>query len=247
MASNMTLDGRVAIVTGCGRGLGEAQTRAIHRSGAKVLCTDILPDGGERLAEELGPDVHFLRHDVSRRDEWERAVGEAEQRFGPVSILVNNAGILLLRKIETISEADYRRVVDVNQISVLLGIQSVIPSMRRAGGGSIVNISSTAGMGAAPLLVAYSASKFAVRGITKVAALELAVDNIRVNSVHPGSIRTEMTRDFPEPAGTPIRRWGEASEIADMVVFLASSASSFCTGSEFVADGGQTAVLSSTT
>ena len=186
------LDGRVAIVTGAARGQGAAHARAFVREGAKVLLTDVLDDEGRAIASALGQHARYLRHDVRSEADWATAVQEAESAFGPVSILVNNAAIHWVRAIEDESAAEFRKLLDVNLIGPFLGIQAVIASMRRAGGGSIVNISSTAGIRGFHWHGAYASSKWGVRGLTKVAAIELAVDKIRVNSVHPGVIDTAM-------------------------------------------------------
>lgn len=238
------VDGRVAIVTGGARGLGAAQARLLAAEGASVVVTDVLAEQGRELAGQLGDRARFVDHDVSDAAGWSEVVRAAEDAFGPVSVLVNNAGILREAPLESLDEADYRRVVDVNQVGVFLGMRAVVPSMRRAGGGSIVNISSVAGIVGFPGFLGYVASKWAIRGMTKAAALELAGDRIRVNSVHPGVIDTEMTRGLSAGdaavAAQPIPRKGRPEEIARLVCFLASDESSFSTGSEFVADGGLT-------
>jgi 3alpha(or 20beta)-hydroxysteroid dehydrogenase len=223
--------------------MGAAHVRLLSENGARVLCCDVLAAEGAALAQELGSMVRFLPLDVTSREQWREAVATAERFFGPVSILVNNAGVLAIDPIESMTEEAYRRVIDVNQVGTFLGMQAVIPSMRRAAGGSIVNISSTAGFAGAKHMVAYVASKFAVRGMTKVAALELGPDKIRVNSVHPGGVATPMVKNFGAPAHIPIPRLADPSELAQLVLFLASDASSYCTGSEFVADGGYLAVV----
>lgn len=241
------LDGKTALVTGGAGGMGEAHVRRFVAEGARVYFVDMLAEQGEALAQELGDAVTFSVADVTSETDWQRIVAEAEALYGPVHILVNNAGIVLRDPIETMSEAVYRKVIDVNQLSVFLGMKAIVPSMRRAGSGSIINISSICGFVGRPETVAYTASKFAVRGMTKVAAVELAVDNIRANSVHPGAIITPMfeamaqsVRD--ELAGeTPLGRLAAASEITNLVLFLASDEASYCTGSEFVADGGMLA------
>jgi 3alpha(or 20beta)-hydroxysteroid dehydrogenase len=238
------VDGRVAIVTGGARGLGAAQARLLADEGASVVVTDVLAERGRALADEIGGRARFVDHDVTDPAGWSDVVRAAEEAFGPVSVLVNNAGILHEEPLESLDEADYRRVVEVNQVGVFLGMRAVLPSMRRAGGGSIVNISSVAGIVGFPGFLGYVASKWAIRGMTKAAALELAGDGIRVNSVHPGVIDTEMTKGLSAAdaavAAQPIPRKGRPEEIARLVCFLASDESSFSTGSEFVADGGLT-------
>ena len=240
------VSGKVAIVTGAARGMGAAHARRLVDEGAKVMLTDILDSEGEAVAKSLGACARYLHHDVIKEVDWKRAITETEKAFGPVSVLINNAGMIAYGSIEEMDESVYRRVIDVNQLSVFLGMKSVIPSMKRAGGGSIINISSVAGLIGARHALPYTASKFAVRGMSKAAAIELAPDNIRVNSVHPGMIITPMTEPTPESeasinefiAATPARRWGEPDEVANVVLLLASDESCFSTGAEFIVDGG---------
>lgn len=242
------LEGKTAIITGAARGMGEAHARRFVAEGAKVVMTDILPEG-EAVAESLGGNALFLHHDVCDEARWNEVVATAEERFGPVSVLVNNAAITDNVAIEDLSLDGYRRMMEVNQVSVFIGMKAIAASMRRAGGGSIVNISSLAGIVGGPNAVAYAATKFALRGMTKVAAIEWGRDKIRVNTVHPGAIRTPMLMDNPafeelEKFGSmsPLGRLGEAEEITALVLFLASDEASFCTGAEFIADGGATAM-----
>ncbi|KJS12646.1 MAG: 3-alpha-hydroxysteroid dehydrogenase [Peptococcaceae bacterium BRH_c8a] len=242
------LAGKVAIITGGARGMGASHARRFVKEGAKVVFTDILVNEGEALAQELGENAKFIRHDVTNATDWEQVVTETEKTFGPVSILVNNAGIVIAKPIESYTEEEYRRVIDINQVSVFLGMKAVLPSMKKTTGGSIVNISSINGLRGSANTIAYDASKFAVRGMTKSAAIELAPYGIRVNSVHPGIIETPMvvqedTKDLVvELANSiPLKRIGKPEEASNLVVFLASNESSFSTGSEFVIDGGSTA------
>ena len=240
------VSGKVAIVTGAARGMGAVDAQRLIEEGAKVMLTDVLDVEGESTAKALGGNARYMHHDVRKEIEWKNVVAETERAFGPVSVLVNNAGIVTYALIETLEEADYRRVIDINQVSVFLGMKSVLPSMKRAGGGSIINISSIAGMVGGSMIQAYTASKFAVRGMTKSAAIEFAPYNIRVNSVHPGIIRTPMTMPTPEAEasfqmainGTPAKRAGEPIEVANVVLMLATDESRFTTGAEFVVDGG---------
>lgn len=241
------VSGKVVIVTGAARGLGAAFARRLVEEGAKVMLTDVLESEGLATAQALGSNARFLRHDVTQEAEWKRIVEATEGAFGPVSVLINNAGIATYHPTETLEEKDYRRVIDVNQVSVFLGMKTVLPSMKRAGGGAMINISSVAGLVGGPAnALAYNASKFAVRGMTKAAAIEFAPDNIRVNSVHPGAIRTLMSVPTPESeglletflAGTPAARIGEPEEVANLVLLLASDEARFSTGAEFVIDGG---------
>ncbi|OHV06929.1 glucose 1-dehydrogenase [Mycobacterium talmoniae] len=236
---------KVAVVTGGAGGIGGAAAKALAAEGAHVLITDIADEQGKATADEIGG--RFVRHDVTDADAWAAVMTAAEEAFGPVNILVNSAGIQETGPIAEITLDDYQRVMAINATSVFLGIKAVVPAMRRSGGGSIVNISSAAGLVAVPTALAYVASKFAVRGITKAAAMELGPDKIRVNSVHPGAIRTPMLAsldniDVIEASlpMLPLGRAGEADEIANLILFLASDESSYSTGAEFLADGGWT-------
>ncbi len=248
------LRGKVAIITGGARGQGAAEARAFVAEGAQVVATDILDDEGKALAAELGDSVTYLHHDVRREEEWEQVVAETSARFGRIDVLVNNAGILVTGKMtHEVSLAEYMEVIETNQIGVFLGMRAVVPVMLERRSGSIINISSYNGLGGLGGMVAYTASKFAVRGMTKVAALEYGKAGIRVNSVHPGGVDTEMTRALwggramtaqEEEAAygrTAIGRVGQPEEIAEAVLFLASDEASFCTGAEFVIDGGMSA------
>jgi 3alpha(or 20beta)-hydroxysteroid dehydrogenase len=236
------LDGKVAIITGAARGQGAVEARMFVEEGAKVVVADVLDAEAEAVAKELGDDARFVHLDVSQQDQWQAAVKTAEEAFGKIDVLVNNAGILHFSAIEHMAVDDYMRVVSVNQLGTFLGIKSVIEPMRRAGGGSIVNISSIEGILAMGGTIAYASTKFAIRGMTKVAALELGRDGIRVNSVHPGTIRTPMTDSLGDitPIGKiiPLRRVGESEDVASVVLFLASDDAGYCSGAEFVVDGG---------
>ncbi|MDB5970044.1 MAG: 3-oxoacyl-ACP reductase [Hydrocarboniphaga sp.] len=240
--------GKVAIVTGAARGMGASHARRLVAEGAKVVLTDVLDAEGEATARALGGNARYLHQDVTSEAQWQQIVSDTEAAFGPVSVLVNNAGIASWGALETLKEADYRRIIDINQVSVFLGMKSVLPSMKRAGGGSIVNISSSAGLVGVPQCLAYVASKFAVRGMTKTAAIEFAPYNIRVNSIHPGFIRTLMAVPGPESeallagvvAATPAHRMGDPDEVSSIVLMLASDEARFSTGAEFVVDGGLT-------
>ena len=241
------LDGRVAIVTGGGRGMGAAHVRALVDAGARVLCADILDDGEALISELPQGRAMFERLDVTSRADWQRAVESVEKRFGPISVLVNNAGVFAMGPIEEMEEASFRRVLDTNTVGTFLGMQAVIGSMRRAGGGSIINISSTAGFAGSPQMAAYVASKFAVRGMTKVAALEFAKDKVRVNSIHPGAIATPMTAGAGAPDAIPIPRFAAPEEVAKLMLYLASEDSAYCTGGEFTIDGGLLCVVGQNT
>ncbi|MEV5299971.1 MULTISPECIES: glucose 1-dehydrogenase [Amycolatopsis] len=242
------LDGKTALITGAARGQGAAAARRFTQEGAKVMVADVADDDGKALADEIGAVYQHL--DVSREDDWAAAVQRAEDEFGGLTVLVNNAGILHFSELAHTSLADYERVIGINQIGAFLGMRSVVEPMTRAGGGSIINVSSVEGLAGMPFLVAYTASKFAIRGMTKVAALELGRKGIRVNSVHPGMIDTKMVADAAGGAEidmawvgkkVALGRVGKPEEIAQLAVFLASDESSYCTGGEFVADGGATA------
>lgn len=238
--------GKVVLVSGGARGMGAAHVRRFVAEGASVVIGDVLEEDSGTLARELGDSARFTVLDVTDAARWRHVVAETEEVFGPIDVLVNNAGISRRGSVEDHSEADYRMVVDVNQVGVFLGMQSVVPSMRRAGRGSIVNVASAVGMIGAARSIAYAASKWAVRGMTKAAAMDLAPYNIRVNAVHPGAIRTPMIADFDDATldaiaqRTPLGRVAEPAEVANVVAYLASDEASFCTGSDFVVDGGIT-------
>lgn len=241
------LEGKVAIITGAAQGMGAAHARRFVEEGAKVVITDLNEEKGAALANELGANALFVKQNVTNEAEWATVVETAEAKFGPVNILVNNAGITMAKSILQVSLEEYRRIVDINQVSVFLGMKTVIPSMQKAGGGSIVNISSINGLvGGA---VGYTDTKFAVRGITKAAALECANYGIRVNSVHPGVIATPMVVQGDTKAAVeefakhiPMKRVAQSEEVTNVVLYLASDESSYSTGAEFVVDGGITAI-----
>jgi 3alpha(or 20beta)-hydroxysteroid dehydrogenase len=244
------LKDKVAIITGGSQGQGASHVRKFVEEGAKVVFTDISVEKGQALEKEIGENVKFVKHDVANEDDWKNVVAVAEETFGPVNVLVNNAGISIVKHIADLSEEEYRKVMDVNQVGVFLGMKTVLPSMKKAEKGSIINLSSTNGFQASPGGSAYDSSKFAVRGITKSAALEFAEFGIRVNSVHPGPIQTpfiEAAGDAGKEqfdqvlAAIPMKRIGQAEEISNLILFLASDESSFSTGSEFIADGGMMA------
>jgi 3alpha(or 20beta)-hydroxysteroid dehydrogenase len=227
------------IVTGGARGIGAAAARLLVAEGASVLITDVLDEEGRGLVAELGPNARYRSLDVTRPQDWEAAVAEAEAAFGSVNALFNNAGILSFGSVQDCGLEEFRRVIEVNLVGVFLGMHAVAPALRKAGGGVIVNTSSTAGLQGYAGLSAYVSSKWGVRGLTKAAALDLAGDGIRVVSLHPGPIRTPMTEELSDDvaAAQPIARFGEADEVARMVRFLLTEAT-YSTGSEFVVDGG---------
>jgi 3alpha(or 20beta)-hydroxysteroid dehydrogenase len=239
-----TLAGLVAIVTGAARGQGEAEARLLAAHGAKVVLTDVRVEQGTAVAADIGADARFVAHDVASPDGWQQVVDTAASTFGRVDILVNNAAISRPLKLEATEPEVYDELYRVNQFGVYLGMRAVLDPMRAVGGGSIINISSVAGLKGTSTLFAYTATKWAVRGMTRSAALELARYNIRVNAIFPGVIDTPMNDDNPARMNevlvrtTPMRRMGEPNEIAEAVLFLASPAASFATGAELAVDGG---------
>lgn len=237
-----SLAGRVALVTGGSRGIGAAIVRTLVRDGAAVVIADVLDEPGEELARELGAE--YLHLDVTDPDAWAAIVGEVVSRHGRLDALVNNAGIATAASIAKQQLDEWHRVLEVNLTGVFLGIQAVSPVMKEQRSGSIVNLSSVDGLRGSIALHAYVASKFGVRGITKSTGLELARYGVRVNSVHPGMIATQMTAHLdPEQMGIPLGRAADPAEVAELVAFLVSDASSYSTASEFVVDGGITAAL----
>jgi 3alpha(or 20beta)-hydroxysteroid dehydrogenase len=243
------LDGKVALITGGARGMGKSHVRHFIDEGAKVVFGDVLDDWGKAVAGKLSEeDARYVHHDVTSEEDWAAAVSTAVEAFGRLDILVNNAGILQHGKIADMPVADFRRSLDINAVGTWLGVKSVIAPLTAAGGGSIVNISSIEGFTGAAGLAAYSASKFAIRGITRSAAQELGQFGIRVNSVHPGGILTPMAMSMAGNVDAdtatnflsrmPIPRFGEPIEVSRLVAFLASDDSSYSTGSEFLVDGG---------
>ena len=244
------LDGKVAIVTGGSRGMGEATVRLLVEDGARVVIGDVLDEPGEALANELGEAAVFLHMDVTKKADWLAAV-EAAEALGALNVLVNNAAIIFQKTIMDTTEEDFMKIVTINQLGVFLGMQSVFESMKANGGGSIINVSSIDGLQSKNSLVAYSSTKWAVRGMTKAAALEMGKYGIRVNSVHPGGIYTAMhgsdfisleeANEFYKSHAIP--RVGLPREVAALSAFLASDEASYTTGTEFVADGGWSAGL----
>ena len=240
------LEGKVAIITGAARGQGEAEARRFVAEGAQVLLTDVLDAEGEAVAGSLGDAAAYRHLDVTVEEEWVAAVADCEERFGPVTVLVNNAGILDFSPIHKQDVGRFRTVVDINLVGPLIGMKTVAPSMRRAGGGSIINVSSNAGIVGLPSAGAYVASKWGLRGLSKTAAMDLGAIGVRVNSVHPGGILTPMT-DFEGSADSgwaralPAGRMGQPEEVANVVTFLASDEASYVTGAEWSVDGGATA------
>jgi 3alpha(or 20beta)-hydroxysteroid dehydrogenase len=246
------LDGKVAIVTGGAQGQGAAIATAFVAEGAKVVIADVADEPGQLLAKELELKTpgaaYFRHHDVSDESSWTSLVEETNERFGPVNVLANNAGILRFGELEKMAVEEYELLFRVNQLGCWLGMKSVARTMRKNGGGSIINASSVEGLAGMPTLTGYTATKFAIRGMTKAAALELGPKGIRVNSVHPGMIDTPMTRPHGGDAAmeygaskVALKRVGTPEDIAPLYVYLASDESSFVTGAEIAIDGGATA------
>ena len=240
------LSGKVAVITGAAQGMGEAHVRAFAREGAKVIATDINAESGRALADEVGDAVLFVEHDVAKSADWTRVVEQGEARFGTINVLVNNAGVIgPVQRLIDFSEEDFLQVCAINQLGVFLGMKAVLPSMIAAGGGSIVNISSIAGMLGTKESsnAAYCASKWAVRGMSKLIAAQHGRDGIRVNSVYPGYILTPMMIAATDESGggaadaIPLGRMAQPDEVSNVVLFLASDEASFVSGAEHVVDG----------
>lgn len=224
--------------------MGASHARLLVDEGAKVVIGDLLDDEGEALAAELGDAVRYVHLDVTRYEDWQNAVEVALKEFGRLDVLVNNAGIANFGPIEEYTLDQWDTIIAINLTGVFYGIKAAIEPLKKSGKGSIINISSTAGIQGYEALPGYNAAKFGVRGLTKNAALDLGRYNIRVNSVHPGVIRTPMTDSLDTPQNhVALHRVGEPIELSQLVLFLASDESSFSTGAEFIADGGETAGL----
>jgi 3alpha(or 20beta)-hydroxysteroid dehydrogenase len=241
------LEGKVALVTGGARGQGAADARLFVDEGARVAIGDILDDSGRALADELGEHAIYVHLDVRSPDDWAAAIAATERELGSLTTLINNAGVLTFGGVDTPVER-YRDTIEVNQVGCFLGMQHAAPVLTANGGGAIVNIASTAGLVGLGNMIAYSASKWAIRGMTKSAAVELAGHGIRVNAVLPGGVATDMYwRTFgrnPPPealAAVPMHRVGTPDELALAVLFLASDDAAYCTGQELVIDGGSMA------
>ncbi|MFZ3498323.1 SDR family NAD(P)-dependent oxidoreductase [Streptomyces sp. 5.8] len=256
------LDGRVVIITGAARGQGEQEARLFASEGAKVLLGDVLDEQGAAVAKDIGEDrARYVRMDVSREEDWAAAIAVAKEAFGPVNGLVNNAGILRFNELTATPLEEFQQVVQVNQVGAFLGIKSVAPEIEAAGGGTIVNTSSYTGLTGMAYVGTYAATKAAILGLTRVAALELAAKNIRVNAMCPGAVDTPMATpghvnpaDLPQEAKdamaelykrvVPMGRVGQPEEIAKLALFLTSEDSSYITGQPFVIDGGWMAGVS---
>ncbi|MFE6688745.1 glucose 1-dehydrogenase [Streptomyces sp. NPDC057743] len=240
------LTGKTVVLTGAARGLGAAAAERAVAAGAHVVVTDVLEEEGATTAARLGERARFLAHDVTSEEGWQRVVDFAVAEFGGLDGLVNNAGISSGAPLETLSVDAFRTVLDVNLTGVFLGMKTVLPAMKERGAGSIVNVSSAAGLMGLAMTGGYGASKWGVRGLTKIGAVEWGAARVRVNSVHPGMTHTPMTAQVGIEVGegkypnTPMARVGEAHEIAGAVVFLLSDAASYITGAELAVDGGWT-------
>jgi 3alpha(or 20beta)-hydroxysteroid dehydrogenase len=245
------LEGKVALITGAAGGIGAAAARRLAQEGARLVLSDADLEGARRLARELGDErADAIEHDVTSEERWQAVLAHALEAHGRLDVLVNNAGVFLAAPLTETSVADFRRVLDVNATGVFLGMRTVAPAMVERGSGSIINISSVAGLTGAPMLTAYSASKWAVRGMSKVAARELAQFGVRVNSLHPGQIDTDMNTRQREKTpelidrlirGIPLGRIGAPEEVAHAIAYLASDESVYVTGAELAIDGGVTA------
>ncbi|RRJ88664.1 glucose 1-dehydrogenase [Gulosibacter macacae] len=239
------LEGKVAIITGGASGMGAADARRFVAEGAKVVLTDLNVDAGEALAAELGENAVFMSHNVASEEDWQRVIAGTVEKFGRVDVLVNNAGILIMKSIEDTTLAEFEKIMQINVTGVFMGMQQVVPLMKAQGSGVIVNMSSAAGIVGQVNTIAYSASKFAVRGMTKAAAMDLGLAGIRVLSIHPGSIATPMTAASGVSEGgqlplAALNRSGTADEVARVVAFAASDDAAYVTGTELVVDGGLT-------
>jgi len=243
------LDGKTAIITGGARGMGAATAKLFVEEGANVIVTDILEEEGNATAAALGEKAIFVRHDVSQEADWETVITAALEAFGAINILINNAGIVGMGLIEKQGLDVWENIIGINLIGPAMGHRMVIPHMEAVGGGSIVNVSSTEGLEGKNGVGAYAASKWGLRGFSKVAAYELGPRGIRVNSIHPGPINTKIANPMDAPAEVlnplfsyyPLQRLGEPEEVAKLNLFLASDDSSFITGAEISVDGGSSA------
>ena len=242
------LQDKIAIITGGARGMGAVTARTFVAEGAKVTITDVLDREGEKLAAELGGNAHFHHHDVTDEESWRALVADTKRRWGRIDVLVNNAGVVLFRTIVDTEKSEFEKVISINLVGTFLGLRNVAPAMMEQKKGCIINISSVDGMKGCNALGAYAASKWGVRGLTKVAAMELGFHGIRVNSIHPGGINTAMGNPMGSPEaeanqaykGQPLQRIGAPEEVARTTAFLASDDASYICGAEIAVDGGMT-------
>ena len=239
------LAGKVALISGAARGMGASHAREMVAHGARVVCGDILDAEGEAVAADLGNGARYVHLDVTRTEDWDAAVATAVGEFGGIDVLVNNAGIINIGTVEDFDLSEWQRILDINLTGVFMGTRAVVPAMKKAEKGSIINISSIEGMAGTAASHGYTATKFAVRGLTKSTAVELGQFGIRVNSIHPGLVKTPMVADWvPEDIfQSALGRIAQPKEVSNLVVYLASDESSYSTGSEFVVDGGTLAGL----
>ena len=231
--------GRVGIISGAARGMGAETARVLVREGASIVIGDVLEDEGRAVAKEIGDEATFVPLDVTQPDQWARAVDAAVSTYGHLDTLVNNAGVTLRKRVQRFPIEDFNRIIGINLTGAFLGMRASVDQMIAAGGGAIVNVSSIQGIHGTPYNHAYVASKFGLRGLTKSAALELAPHHIRVNSIHPGLIRTPMVEQMPDGViPIPLGRPGQPADIANLMLFLLSDEASYATGAEYVLDGG---------
>lgn len=235
------LSGKIALISGGARGMGESHARMFVAEGAKVVIGDILVEDGERLARELGDSAVFIHLDVTCYESWQSAVELAQKTFGGLNVLVNNAGIINFGPLTEYSIDDWKKIIDVNLTGQFLGVKAATPLLVDSAPSSIINVSSTAGFQGISALHGYTASKFGVRGLTKSVALELASQDVRANSVHPGTVSTPMNAGLDVADFNPMRRMGRVEEVSKLLIYLASDESSFTTGTEFLIDGGELA------
>lgn len=236
------LDGKRVIITGSARGMGAEHVRKFVAEGASVVIADILDEQGEQLAAELGENVRYVHLDVASQEDWNQAIATCTSTFGGLDVLVNNAGIGFIKSIDETTLDEWNQTLAVNLTGQFIGLKSALPELRKSDCASVINVSSIGGLTGLSMQIPYVASKFGVRGFTKATAAELGPEGIRVNSVHPGIVDTEMTgnpAEWYQLKDVPLRRVGKPEEITGMVVFLASDEASFISGGEFVVDGGE--------
>lgn len=238
------LDGKIALISGGAQGMGASHARAIVKNGGSVVIGDLDDEAGTRIVESLGARARFVHLDVRSSTDWSRAIEVAKREFGGLNVLVNNAGVLRFSGIEECTDDEWDFVLGINLTGTFKGIRAAASALRESSPSSIINISSTAGLKGFSGFTAYGASKWGIRGLTKNISLELASQGIRVNSVHPGNVKTNMIDGvYSDYSHVPQNRPGDPEEISNLVVYLASDESSFSTGSEFTADGGETTGL----